>query len=278
MRKKILSSSLPLYVPIAFVIIWQGLAMLVQNEMILPDVFQVLALLARPFASVIDMGSLAANTVISLARVAAGYILAVLLAIPLGIAMGNNNSLNRLFSGFFGFLRVIPSLAWVPLAMAWFGVMSFALLFNIPRSALYPYFDNIKLSMVAIIFLGCFFPMLIRTVHGVQMVPDTLLDAARVLGASKRDIFCKVLLPCAAPSIANGMRIGLGVAWMCLIAAEMLPGSLSGVGYLITHAFVIGRIDVVVAGMICIGATGMALDIIFRIVEERKFAWKRLTR
>lgn len=86
-------------------------------------------------------------------------------------------------------------------------------------------------------------------------MPQTLTDAARVLGVNQVDIFRKVLLPYAAPSIINGLRIGLGVSWMCLVSAEMLPGS-SGVGYLITHAYTVGRTDVVIAGMISIGFVG----------------------
>jgi len=104
------------------------------------------------------------------------------------------------------------------------------------------------------------------------------LDSARVLGASEWDIFRKILLPASSPSIVNGMRIGLGVAWMCLVSAEMLPGSLSGVGYLITHAYTLARTDIVIAGMISIGVIGAFLDLSFRLVEDRKFVWTRLTR
>lgn len=278
MRKSLFFSSLPFYVPFLFLLAWQGSAIWLDNEMILPGVDQVGTLLLHPFDDLIAMGSLATNTGISLARVAAGYSLGVLLAVPLGIAIGSSPLLARLLTGFFGLFRSVPPLAWVPLVLAWFGVSSLATTFGIPYGTIYPYFHNIKLSMISVIFIGCFFPMLTSAIHGVHMVPATFLDAARVLGAGKKDIFRKVLLPCAAPSIVNGMRIGLGVAWMCLVAAEMLPGSLSGVGYLITHAFTIGRIDVVIAGMVCIGATGAVLDWIFRNLEERKFIWKRLTR
>ena len=82
--------------------------------------------------------------------------------------------------------------------------------------------------MLIIIFIGAFFPILLNTVYGVSSVRSTLIDSARVLGASERDIFTKILLPAAAPSIVTGMRLGLGVAWMCLVAAEMMPGSIFG--------------------------------------------------
>ena len=132
--------------------------------------------------------------------------------------------------------------------------------------------------MIFIIFIGAFYPILTSSIHGVQNVRSTLLDSARVLGAGEGDIFRKILLPAALPSIVNGMRIGLGVAWMCLVSAEMLPGSLSGVGYLITHAYTLARTDIVIAGMISIGVVGAFLDLFFRLIEERKFVWTRLTR
>lgn len=132
--------------------------------------------------------------------------------------------------------------------------------------------------MVFIIFIGSVYPILTSTIHGVQTVKKTLIDSARVLGASESDIFFKILIPSAAPSIVNGMRIGLGVAWMCLVSAEMLPGSLSGVGYLITHAYTIARTDIVIAGMISISIVGALLDSIFRLLENKKFRWQRLGR
>ena len=186
--------------------------------------------------------------------------------------------MNTALSTFLGLFRSIPPLAWVPLVLAWFGMLSLADVFSVPIGAAYPYFHNIKVSMIFIIFIGGFYPILTSAIHGVGMVPQTLTDAARVLGAGQMDIFRKVLLPYAAPSIVNGLRIGLGVSWMCLVSAEMLPGSLSGVGYLITHAYTVGRTDVVIAGMISIGVVGALLDRLFRFYEDRKFVWKRLTK
>ena len=264
--------------PVLFIIFWQVTATRVDNEIILPKVGQVANILAHPQSSLISMGSLIDNVGVSLSRVLAGYCLAALLAIPLGVAMGYCPLLSRLLNGFLGLFRAIPPLAWVPLVLAWFGVASLASLFPLPVGKLYIYLHNIKLSMLFIIFIGGFYPILTSAIHGVQMVPNTLLDAARVLGASRRDIFLKVLLPAAAPAIVNGLRIGLGVAWMCLVSAEMLPGSLSGVGYLITHAYTVAQTDIVVAGMISIGVIGAALDLGFRWLEERKFKWKRLSR
>ena len=155
---------------------------------------------------------------------------------------------------------------------------SFATMLGIEEGEWYVFFNNIKFSMLIIIFIGAFFPILLNTVYGVSSVRSTLIDSARVLGASERDIFTKILLPAAAPSIVTGMRLGLGVAWMCLVAAEMMPGSISGIGYVITHAYTVARTDIVIAGMVSIGAVGLALDAACRYFEARCFAWQRLSR
>jgi NitT/TauT family transport system permease protein len=278
MKKTVKTFLLPLLVPMLFLAAWELCALRLGNEIILPPVERAGIPLLHPLKNLISMGSLLDNIAISLARVLSGYILAAITAIPLGIVMGYSIYAAKLLTGFLGLFRPIPPLAWVPLVLAWFGVASLATLVNLPIGPFYGYLHNIKLSMLFIIFIGAFYPILTSAMHGVRMVPDTLLDAARVLGANEREIFRKVLLPATAPAIVNGLRIGLGVAWMCLVSAEMLPGSISGVGYLITHAYTVGRTDVVVAGMVSIGALGSGLDWLFRLFEENKFAWKRLTR
>lgn len=228
MPGRIIFWAAPLLVPVLFFIVWESMATLVGNSLILPPLEEIGALLAHPLDNVIAMGTLAGNIGISLVRVLCGYAAAVLLGVPLGVAMGYYAGLHRLLNLFLGMFRPIPPLAWVPLVLAWFGVSSLATAMGLPRSELYYYLNNLKISMLFIIFIGALFPILTSAVHGVQTVNRTLVDSARVLGASERDIFTKILLPAAAPSIVNGLRIGLGVAWMCLVSAEMLPGSLSG--------------------------------------------------
>jgi len=267
-----------LIIPLIFVVVWWVCALRVNNPVILPEVKQVFALLSKPTENLISMGSLLSNILVSLIRVMVGYIFAVIVAIPLGIMMGYYSLVFNLFNNFLGLFRPIPPLAWVPLVLAWFGVASFATLFGVEEGQLYIWLSNLKLSMIFIIFVGAFFPILTSSIYGVRSVNKTLIDSAQVLGANNRDIFRKILLPAAAPSIVNGMRIGLGVAWMCLVSAEMLPGSISGVGYLITHAYTIAHTDVVIAGMISIGVVGALLDCLFRVFETRKFKWQRLSR
>ena len=264
-----------LALPVLLIVLWSFLARQIENEVILPFVDQVARLLLHPTENLISMGSLLENIVVSLVRVLLGYTLAVLIGVPLGIVMGYYGLLYQLFNNFLNLFRPIPPLAWVPLVMAWFGVASLATLLGLEIGQWYIYLHNLKFSMIFIIFIGGFYPILTSSIHGVKNVQKILIDSARVLGARESDVFRKVLLPAAAPAIVNGMRIGLGIAWMCLVSAEMLPGSLSGVGYLITHAYTVARTDIVIAGMLSIGAVGAMLDLIFRLWETRKFSWQR---
>ncbi|MEL7635505.1 MULTISPECIES: ABC transporter permease [Sporomusa] len=264
--------------PLLFLGLWQTVAVNLANPVILPTVSDVFAILATPNQELLSMGSMVQNIVVSLWRVLAGFVLAVILAVPLGIWMGYSRTIFDLLNHFLGLLRPIPPLAWVPLVLAWFGVASLANVFGVESGEAYLYLRNIKVSMIFIIFIGAFFPVITSTIYGVQSVRNILVDTALVLGAGRRDVFVKILLPAAAPAIVSGMRTGLGVSWMCLVAAEMLPGSVAGVGYLITHAYTVARTDIVIAGMISIGAIGAALDASFRVMADRKFAWQRLAR
>lgn len=186
MRKKVLALCAPLLVPLLFFLMWEYTARLVANDLILPPLGQVASLLAHPTDNVISMGTLAGNIGISMARVLCGYALAMAVGVPFGVAMGCYGGLFRLLNAFLGMFRPIPPLAWVPLVLAWFGVSSLATLAEIPRGQLYYSLNNLKISMLFIIFIGAFFPVLTSSVHGVQTVSRTLVDSARVLGASER--------------------------------------------------------------------------------------------
>lgn len=278
MNKLVSRFSLALMTPILFLILWSWIAGRVDNQVIMPSVDAVLDLLSQPNQDLISMGSLLTNVLVSLIRVLIGYLLAAIIAVPLGIAMGYSAVTYTLFNDFLNLFRPIPPLAWVPLVMAWFGVASLADMFEVEDGQWFIYLSNFKYSMMFIIFIGAFFPILTSAIHGVKNVNRIFIDSARVLGAGERTIFFKVLLPAAMPAIVNGMRIGLGIAWMCLVSAEMLPGSLAGIGYLITHAYTVASTDIVIAGMVSIGLVGALMDALFRYFEVKKFNWQRLNR
>lgn len=278
MKKWINGFLISIIVPIIFIFIWFLLAKIIDNKVILPSVSSVLSNFSHATDDFVGLGSLPKNILVSLIRVLLGYTVGVLVALPIGVLMGYNKLINKLFSNFINIFRPIPPLAWVPLVLAWFGVASLASLFGITEGESFATLNNFKISMIFIIALGTFFPVVTTSIFGVQSVNKTLIDSARVLGASKKDIFLKILLPASAPTIINGLRTGLGIAWACLVSAEMLPGSLSGMGYLITHSYELARTDLVVTGMICIGAVGALLDFMFRIVEKKYFSWQSKVR
>jgi ABC-type nitrate/sulfonate/bicarbonate transport system permease component len=191
----------------------------------------------------------------SLFRVFAGFLLAAFLAIPLGILMGWSRKLQVLLTPFIEVVRPIPPLAWIPLAIIWFGI-------------------GIK-SAAFIIFLGAFFPILLNTISGVLSVDVRLIEATKVLGAKERQVLTKVLAPGSLPSIWTGLRIGLGIAWMTVVAAEFTGvKSGYGLGYVIMIARDIQRPDEVIAGMITIGVIGYVLDVALRNAEKRLLRWR----
>lgn len=275
MKHRLLLLVVPLMAPTLLCLIWLVLAAHINNQVILPSIGQVADILLHPGNDLIGMGSLIINVLVSLIRVILGYTAATLVAIPLGVIMGYYGLAFSFFNGFLNLFRPIPPLAWVPLVMAWFGISSLATLTGIEVGQAYVYLDNIKFAMLFIIFIGAFYPILTATIQGVRNVNPTLIDSARVLGASEGQVFRRVLLPAALPSIITGMRIGLGIAWMCLVSAEMLPGSLSGIGYMITHAFTLASTDIVIAGMFSIGLVGASMDAVFRYIEHKNFSWRR---
>jgi len=191
----------------------------------------------------------------SLYRVALGYAIAALLAIPLGLLMGWSPMLLRTTRPLFEVVRPIPPLAWIPIAILWFGI-------------------GIK-SAAFIIFLGAFFPILLNTISGVLSIQPILLEAARTLHAKDKDIFLKVLLPGAVPSIFVGMRIGIGIGWMTLVAAEFTGVKEGyGLGYMIMTARDIQRPDEILAGMLVIGVIGLLIDIGLRTAESKTIKWQ----
>lgn len=191
----------------------------------------------------------------SLGRVLAGFALALVLAVPLGVLMGWSRRLETVMDPLVEAVRPVPPLAWLPLAILWFGIG--------------------MLSASFLIFLGAFFPILLSTVSGVKSVDRHLVEAARTLGAGSRTILAKVLVPGSLPSIITGLRVGMGIGWMTLIAAE-LTGVKSGygLGYMIMTARDVARYDFVVAGIMVIGLIGFLMDLVIRTLEKRLLRWR----
>ncbi len=260
--------------PLIFLLLWNHYAGVINNNAVLPTVGKVFNNFFHAFDNFIGLGSIPKNILYSLVRVSIGYAIGAAIAFPLGLLMGYFKGVRTLFENFISLFKPIPSIAWQPLVLGWFGVASLARIFGMPYGPTYAIFDNFKLSMIFLIALGSFFPICGNIVFGVTNVRKVLVETAKVLGASEFDIFFHVLIPAAGPTIVNGMRMGLTSSWVCLVSAEMLPGSMSGVGYLITHSYELARMDLVITGMICIGLIGAFLDGIFRRIMAKHYSWE----
>jgi len=245
------------FIPLLLILIWQGLSSLqVIPSYKLPSPIEIILGFKDLLIIGVPPGNLLHNHMLySLYRVALGYAIAALLAIPLGLLMGWSPKFLRMIRPLFELVRPIPPLAWIPIAILWFGI-------------------GIK-SAAFIIFLGAFFPILLNTISGVLSIHPILIEAARTLHAREKDIFLKVLLPGAVPSIFVGMRIGIGIGWMTLVAAEFTGVKEGyGLGYMIMTARDIQRPDEILAGMLVIGVIGLLIDIGLRATESRMIRWR----
>jgi len=186
----------------------------------------------------------------SLYRAGIGYILATILGVPIGIFLGWYKLPAMSANPLIQMMRPISPLAWMPLAVIWFGVSDLAPIF--------------------LIFLGAFFPIVVSTMNSVRNVPPMFLQAGRNFGLNSVALFRRVIFPAILPQVLGGLRIALGIAWLVLVAAEMIAVN-SGLGYLIIDSRNAGkRYDLVVAGMLLIGVIGLCLDILVRRTERLK--------
>jgi NitT/TauT family transport system permease protein len=199
-------------------------------------------------------GFLLKYVVASLFRVTWGFSLAALLAIPLGLTIGWYRRAQLALNPLVQIFRPISPLAWIPLAILWFGVGD--------------------ASSVFLIFLGCFFPLLLTAINAVRNIPSVYINAGRNFGLRPAQLVYRVLYPAVVPQLLVGLRITLGVAWLVVVAAEMIAVD-SGLGFLIVDARNAGnRYDLVLAGMVIIGLIGLLLDTAMRSLEKvRSFRW-----
>lgn len=233
--------------PIAFILflilLWQIATMRSANHL-LPGPWGVVL----GIADLLQHGLLFKYVVASLFRVSWGFLLALCVAIPLGLAAGWYARLGLALNPILQILRPISPLAWIPIAILWFGVGDLAAIF--------------------LIFLGCFFPLLLTIIHAVRSIPAVHIEAGRNFGLRPITLVARVLFPAVLPQLIVGMRITLGIAWLVVVAAEMIAVN-SGLGFLIVDARNAGnRYDLVVAGMLMIGLIGLLLDLGMRSLAK----------
>ena len=235
------------------IILWQAVAIyIVQDPFILPGPADVLS----AFVALLGKGTLLQDFAASLLHFAIGLGAALLIGIPIGIAMGWNRRFDAFLDPVIEILRPIPPLAWIPFAIVWFGLTAYSAGF--------------------VIFIGAVFPIVINTYSGFRSVPRVFVEAGKMLGCIKNSYLIRyIAFPAALPSVAAGIRIGSGVGWMCLVAAELFGVSKFGLGQKLWFSYNLHQMDSVVVYMILLGLTGLLLDWMFRhFVEGYFLRWR----
>lgn len=190
----------------------------------------------------------------SAGRVFAGFALAGVLGVLLGLAIGWSRTVEKLIEPTLQVLRPVPPVSWIPLAIIWFGIADKPAIF--------------------LVFLGSFFPILLSTIHGVKTCDRNLLRAGAMTGATPRMLLRHIVFPSALPSIFSGLRIAIGSAWMLTVTAEMVAVK-SGVGYVLWDSYYFLRYDIVIASMASIGLLGFLSDFAIKHIAARMLRWQR---
>ena len=200
----------------------------------------------------IKNGELWDGIVISFLRVLEGFLTALITAFILGIAVSLFQKIEVLTDLILQILRPIPPIAWIPLAILWFGIG--------------------EESKIFIIFMGAFFPVFVNIVDGVKSLDARYFELAKVYEVSKKDLILRVVLPGALPSIMTGIRLGIGNAWVCVVAAEMI-GATKGIGYMLSNGRSLSRPDIVILGMLVVGIVGKLMDDVILAIREKVITW-----
>jgi NitT/TauT family transport system permease protein len=252
---------LGLVIPTVVVVLWQVMGSMPDMAGILPTPLKVLEgwhswIFAKPGMGLNPyLGTWLANVEYSSMRVAQGFTLAALVGVPLGLLIGWSKFISQMFDPMIQSLRPIPITAWLPFSIAIFGIRDIGSIF--------------------LIFLGGFYAIVVNTTQGARDVDRNLVRAALMMGASRTQLLLRVVLPAAMPSIFTGLRIGLGISWTAVIVSEMVAVK-SGLGYVLWDAYYVGRMDIVLADMVSIGAMGYISDRIIVFIERKILVWRIL--
>jgi ABC-type nitrate/sulfonate/bicarbonate transport system permease component len=232
---------------VLFLGLWTGASLKIDNAVLLPDPVAVI----EGFFSLLSDGTLISDVGASMRRVLGGFAIAAGLAVPLALLMAFSRRMGLLLSPVITFLRPIPPIAWIPIAILWFGIGD-------PPS----YF---------ITAVAAFFPIFINSYAGAHSVRP---EPARSLGAGPKALFTRIYLPSAMPMIATGLRIGLGQSWMAVVTAELIAAH-SGLGYMIQANRLALETGLVLVGMCVIGLLGAAMSILLETLERHVLVpWK----
>lgn len=235
--------------PVLLVIIWEISSNLgLINQSILPSFSKVVETAAK----LIESGKLQAHVITSIGRVAKGFLLGACLGVIVGTIMGFSRFFNRFLGSLVGIFRPVPMIAWIPLLILWLGIG-----------------EETKVSLITV---GTFWPVLLNTIHGIQSVDPKLLEVAKILKKNKPTVIFRVVFPSAMPAIFTGIRLGMGSAWSCVVAAEMIAAS-KGIGFMITCAREVSKPAEVMVGVFVIGITGLLIDVVIQKIQKYILKW-----
>ncbi len=237
-----------------FLLLWHLTAVYKLLGNFLPTPWEVLLELRRLTTMTLAGKNLASHLWASLHRVLVGWAMAVVFAVPLGIFMALNDYARAIVKPIFDLLKPMPPISWISLSILWFGIG--------------------EQSMVFIIAVGSFVPCVLNSFNGIRLVDPALYDAARMLGASRRQEIMEVALYGSFPAIFAGLQISLSIAWSCVLAAELV-GARSGMGFIIILGMNQLKPAMIIAGMLVIAATAWAISLLMGTLEKAACPWRR---
>lgn len=237
-------------VPLALVVIWEAAVQLGGiSAHLLPPPSELFVTLSDLAAS----GELLRHIGVSSLRVLVGFAIGAVLALLIGAAVGLSRELEAYLDPTFQALRAIPSLAWVPLLLLWLGID-----------------EAPKITLIAI---GAFFPVYLNLVAGIQNVDRKLVEVGGIFGVKGWRLIVRIFLPAALPNLLTGLRTGLSLAWMFLVAAELIAAT-RGLGYLLTDGREMARADLVIVAIIVLALLGKLSDSVLQLAERRLLVWR----
>ncbi len=236
---------LRLILPVVILIIWQVIC---DRGLVSPASMASPSRIVTTIGEQLIAGTFWNNIIVSFTRVLTGFMIALVIALVLGVAIGLNKNVDLLTRFLIQVLKPIPPIAWIPLAILWFGIG--------------------ESSKIYIIFYGAFFPILLNTVDGIHNIDKRYLELGQVYEIDRSRLIRKVILPGALPQILTGIRVGLGNAWVSVVAAEMIAAT-KGIGYMLSNGRSLSRPDWVILAMILIGVVGKLMDDVLSIIFKR---------
>lgn len=234
-----------------FMLVWEGFCRL---GLIEPIFLPAPSLIVLRAVKMIDQGVLFVHVLASTRRVMVGFLVASLVAIPFGIFLGSSRTFKAVFDPLISLLRPLPSMSWIPISLLWLGIT--------------------ETQKYSIVFMGSFAPSLLYIIEATRGIDPILIRAAQNLGASRWDVMREVILPGALPQIIAGLKVMLGIAWTCIISAELVAAE-EGLGFLIMNAKEYFQTDTIFLGMLLISLTVIVIDTSFKMVEGKILPWTR---